>query len=394
MIKKVCAVVFLALIVTLGIGTSVRVVVKALPEYLTWEGSRLSTLKTFVCDTDSNLQKQMLFHGNWIDLFGGVMRLTGADTVADVEPQNQVYKMRNGSVTFILGRKRPFDDGQLSAIRNLKSAADAAGAESWFVCIPQKICTREKALGLSARGAVDYAEQIDAYRMRTFEAAGYSVLDLHSAMHEKQSLHEQFFFKTDHHWTPEAGIWAAKKTAEALHIPVRKLDSMHFKPLVFFNMFLGSEGKRCGRLYCACEDMSVPIPQTDMQFTVCSTDDPDKTGSFEDVMLFFKAYPKNEDVYDINPYGLILHGDHAYVSIRNLQNPDGKRVLPIKDSFSNVIAPYLALVCGQVDLIDIREFEGSAADWVRENKPDVVMVTMTARMSNDLFSFSGQGSDS
>ena len=69
-------------------------------------------------------------------------------------------------------------------------------------------------------------------------------------------------------------------------------------------------------------------------------------------------------------------------------------MLLIKYSFSNVVAPYLALVCGQVEMIDTRYFEGSVAEWVRQNKPDAVMVTMTARMTNDLFSFSGQGSDS
>ena len=111
-------------------------------------------------------------------------------------------------------------------------------------------------------------------------------------------------------------------------------------------------------------------------------------------MLYPKEISELADVYNNSLYSLILHGNYSLVSIRNNLNPDGKRVLLIKDSFSNVIAPYLSLVCGQVDLIDSRYFEGSAVDWVRQNKPDVVMVTMTARMTNELFSFSGEGSDS
>lgn len=392
--KKVCAIVFLALIVTLGACTCVRIGIYALPEYLRRDGGRLSAMKAFVADTDSNLQQQMLFRGNWIDLFGGVMRLTGTDMLADPLEKLKLYKMRNGSVTFIIDKREPFDANQLAAIRDLKAAGDAAGAESWFVAIPQKPCSKEPSLGLALRGAVDYAEQIGAYRMQTFEEAGYSVLDLHAAMHEKQNLHDQLFFKTDHHWTPDAGLWAAGRIAEALHIPAETLDTAHFKPLVYPNRFLGTEGNRCGRLYCACEDMSIPIPQAQTQFTVCAAGDPDKTGSFADVMFDPAEYSESKSVYDLRLYGMILNGDHAYVSIRNLQNPDGKRVLLIKDSFSNVIAPYLALVCREVDLIDVRNFEGSTADWVRQNKPDAVMVTMTAKMWNELFSFTSQGSDS
>ena len=313
--KKVCAIVFLALIAVLGIGTSVRVVVKVLPEYFLKDESKLSIATMIVFDTDRNLQREMLFHHSWIDLFGGVMRLTGADMVADAEPEYKVFKMRNEGVTFIVNAYPPLDENQLASIRDLKAAADTAGAESWFVCIPQKSCTREDSLGYLLRGVIDYAEQVDAYRKKIFDGYGFSVLDLVQIMHKTPGLHEALYFRTDHHWTPDAGRWAAGQIARVLSLPTEPLDASHFSDQVYSERMFGSQGERCGRFYCKTEKMTIPVPQTDAQITLDIDGEPSKTGRFEDVMRLPENDNRSNGI-DFNLYAIIPMFRFATTRIR------------------------------------------------------------------------------
>ena len=391
--KKICAILFLALIFILGVGTAVRIGLHTLPEYLSKGDSLPSVAMSFLIDAEYNLQQQIPRKGNWIDLFGGFMRATGTDVVSDVAPIYTVYKMKNGSFAFIHTEENtPLSEDQMTSIEGLKRAADAVGAKSWFISIPQKTCTRDEALAFVSRGVTDNVESIDATRRQAFESCGYSVLDLHEKMHEQPGLHAQLYFKTDHHWTAHAGLWAAGQIAQALSLPTAQLDASQFSEQVRPRAMFGSEGQRCGRLYCPPEDFSIPIPTADTAFTVRIDDEPEKTGSFEETMLFPERLEGN--AYDIIPYDLFLRGNYEHISIRNDKNPDGARVLLIKDSFSNVVAPYLSLVCAQLDVVDIRFYEGELSDLIRESRPDVVLVSVTASIRNPNFIFTHKGSDS
>ena len=393
MIKKICAIVFLALISVLGVGAAVRIGLYSVPEYRARGGGLPSAALSFVMDAERNLQQQIPRQGNWIDLFGGVMRLTGTDAVSDVESAYTVYKMKNGSFAFIHAEEStPLNEKQIASVGELKRTADALGAKSWFISVPQKTCTRDEALAFTSRGVTDNAELIDASRRQAFASCGFSVLDLHGKMHEQPGLHGQLYFKTDHHWTAQAGLWAAQQIADALSLPTEPLDKERFTEKVYPRAMFGSQGHRCGRLYCAQEDISVPIPQTDAAFSVSADHETVSEGGFIDAMLF----PKNLEgyIYDRYPYGLFLGRDRALVSIRNLSSPDGTKVLVLKDSFSNAVAPYLALVCAQVDMIDARYYTGDVTEWIRQNKPDAVLVMMSAVVDNESFVFSENGGDS
>jgi hypothetical protein len=63
-----------------------------------------------------------------------------------------------------------------------------------------------------------------------------------------------------------------------------------------------------------------------------------------------------------------------------IQNPDaaGGKLLVIRDSYSDSLAPFLALDYQEVHLYDLRYNNLSVADYVAENEIDQVLVLYSA----------------
>ena len=185
---------------------------------------------------------------------------------------------------------------------------------------------------------------------------------------------------------PELMERMANYQGDALGIDTALLDPSLFSVEAHPGMFLGSEGKRGGRLYCAPDDLDILIPTFDTALTLQIGEDAPRSGSFRETMLFpERLTPK---LYKEHfPYAVFLNGDHACVRMQNTILQDGPKVLLIKDSFTNCTAPYLALCCAQVDLIDVRRYSESVAAYIARTRPDAVCVTMDSAIENKHFAF-------
>ncbi len=84
----------------------------------------------------------------------------------------------------------------------------------------------------------------------------------------------------------------------------------------------------------------------------------------EDLFIFFII--KKQYIY--------LFGKPAETVITNNTITDGKKILILRDSFAQVVAPFLALGTHEVDLICDQKFSGSICSYIRENKPDVILI--------------------
>lgn len=383
--KRVRAILFVLLIAVAGAATAFTIPISEIRNVYAGYGGGLRGLLLTAMDrttiTDI-LNDNVFLHDRWIDLFGGAQRLTGVNVVIDQTVA--VHRMSGDRVTVILTDCEPFTDEEEEGLRTLAQAAEDVSAQKLFVSIPRKTCgLHEEFL---SRGVQTYSEDVDAYRMRAFAQAGFDVLDLHDAMHREGKDHASLYFRTDHHWTAHAGFWAAKEIGDALGIDTALLDPSLFSVEAHPGMFLGSEGKRGGRLYCAPDDLDILIPTFDTALTLQINEDAPRSGSFRETMLFpERLTPK---LYKEHfPYAVFLNGDHACVRMQNTILQDGPKVLLIKDSFANCTAPYLALCCAQVDLIDVRRYSESVAAYIARTRPDAVCVTMDSAIENKHFAF-------
>ena len=209
--------------------------------------------------------------------------------------------------------------------------------------------------------------------------------DLHRwALDDHVSYHD-YFFRTDHHWKPETALRAAKVVGDKLReydIPVddSHYDLQAFDVEVLPDYFLGSQGKRATLSRTTPDDFSILHPKFPTEITL---DIPEKnlhdSGDFE--LVYDKKQVEKCDYYNLSPYAMYGYGDMPVMDIENLlMPPTDKKVLIIRDSFCDTMAPMLSLGIRNLMTIDVRHFTGSVKNYIAVHKPDVVIVVYTGSL--------------
>ena len=220
-------------------------------------------------------------------------------------------------------------------------------------------------------------------------------LDLRENVKNEYKSQYDMFFKTDHHWKPSAGLWAAKEISSYLNNELKwKINTSLFERSKFSittiaNLFLGSQGKKITLAYTKPDDFEIIEPLYLTDFKRFCPQLENAKGSFKDVMIN-KQYIKR-NFYKVSPYNYYLNDEMAY--LRFINNSDyayNKKVLLIKDSFNLVVAPFFALGIKDLTLLDIRYFTGSVRTFIEKGKYDLVLVAYNASVApsrSDLYNF-------
>ena len=213
---------------------------------------------------------------------------------------------------------------------------------------------------------------------------GVPVLDLREIARIQFTNYYDLFFRTDHHWKPESGLWAAGLIVDELNrrydlgLSREMLDPAKYDVRVLPRFFLGSLGKKVTKVYAPPDDFSVISPTFATSFGVVVP--PRKrpySGSFREVLLPDKKIGTT-NYYRANPYAAYCWGDQPCMTVSNHLQAGGKRLLVIKDSFANVVSPFLAVVAGSLDVLDLRYYSGGACAYVEQHKPDAVIILYNA----------------
>ena len=122
-------------------------------------------------------------------------------------------------------------------------------------------------------------------------------------------------------------------------------------------------------------------PTFDTDFTVeIPTTKVTRNGKFEDSLLF-QFYLSKKDLYVLNPYMVNLDGDHDLVKITNHKATSDRKILIVKDSFADVMIPFMANEFSEIIVIDLRKLsDQNLADIIASEKPDMVIVAYYAAL--------------
>ena len=344
-------------------------------------------LSTADAAANSALDKGHLF----IELYGGVQALSDRTVVEDVDPQYSVVKLTDGTVTFINAEPKDVT-GNGRAVVRLSQALAEREVPVLYVQAPQKLQENDDRLptGVTDYGN-DYADQI----LGVLAENNVATLDLRETLADTGRDWSSFFFRTDHHWTPEAAFTAHQTLAQVLEtdygftIPEENTDSAAFTRTNLSDFFLGSQGKRVGSLYAGVDDIEVWTPNFDTDFTYSiPIYDMERTGPFEESLLFPERI-EEKDFFNGNPYTLYAGGDYPMARIYNELSPDRPRIMLLRDSYACVLTPFLALDCGELITVDLRYFHDDLLTYVDWLEPDLVIVMYTAGSAalDELFDF-------
>lgn len=301
-----------------------------------------------------------------------------------ISPEQEIAPLGENVWSFVYPKADVRD--KVLSLTDLAQVVEANGAKFIYVQAPFKV---DPYGDFAVNGRFDFTNANCDALLAQLTANGIDTLDLRENLHqwanmEHVSYHE-FFFRTDHHWKPETALRAAKIVGEKIRSYGIPFDSSHYD-LQDYNVeilpayFLGSEGKRATLARVQADDFHILHPKF---ITKMRVDIPqkmiDSTGDFE--LLYDKSCVEKKDLYSMNPYAMYGHGDMAVMNMENLMLPmTDKKVLLIKDSYCDTMAPFLALGVRNLLTMDVRHFTGSVKAYIAEQQPDVVIVMYTGTL--------------
>ena len=343
-------------------------------------------------NTEKTVISNLSYHDWAVNVYSAFNRLIGTRVV--FKDDITVVRADNG----YLGSMRAKAENQTlesyaDNVSNLYSQALDIGAEFLYVMAPMKGYDF-----LYPPNVTDYTVS-NCYRFaEMIKARNIPFLNLIETAADEEITAEEMFFVTDHHWRPRWGLWAAERISDRLDVKYDKalLDISNYNIENYKNWFLGSQGKKVGICFTpyGADDFEVITPKFETRLTEKQPyKNSVREGDFTETVLYMNNIDV-KDYYNLNPYVTYSGGDFREQIITNHNNPDGKKIVIIRDSYACALVPFLSLVMGETYVVDIRENSGYVGDklkmseYIEKINPDYVMVFYSGLSdSKDLFDF-------
>lgn len=310
-----------------------------------------------------------------VTLNGGIQEMLGKKAIEDAAPENRVIQLNNGYLTFLYeAREMESLAGQMI---ELKRSLDELRIPLLYIQAPFKIDKYNPQL---PKGLKDTTNQnTDAFLSDIHGAVDY--IDLREEIRKDEMDHYAMFFKTDHHWKPEAAFWAYGKLRRVLRetygfeTEEAYGDFSQYEVKEYKEYFLGSQGKRTGLYYAGTDDISLIYPKFETRFVFHVPDRGiERNGDFFHTMFAMEKVEKR-DYFGSSPYHAYTGGDFPLNIIVNQRPTNHKKIVLIRDSFSCPLAPFLALDCEELYILDLRHYKNlSLLTYIEEVRPDLVLI--------------------
>lgn len=337
-------------------------------DILTKLASKFNNIKTRL-DTYTN--SYLIGYQNFVSLSNQYEEFINWN-IAQTTEYNGVVKLNDNYLTEY--NEAHDVSNNISSLSYLADFCQKNNACFLYVQTPDKNC---KEFGIS--GKIDFSNQNADNLLSGLAKENIFYLDLRDELHKENMDHLSLFFKTDHHWKGESGLWAASVLADNLNqqfgfsIDLSLYDENLFNTVSYKNWFLGSQGKKVTLARTEPDDINLifPVFKTDFNYEI-----PDKqinlTGDFS--VTYDMAQIETRDYYNLNPYAAYNYGNNSLIKIHNNLISNDVHLLLIKDSFGNCVAPFLALGVENIDIIDPRLFNGSIKNYIKTTEPNAVIV--------------------
>ncbi len=165
------------------------------------------------------------------------------------------------------------------------------------------------------------------------------------------------YYRTDHHYTTQGAYLTYKSLGTALgYTP---MDEAFFSIETVTDEFCGTAMRTSGFYLAKKDEITLFRYENDLDYTVVADGEQIKLYDFS-----------NLDTTD--KYAVFLGGNHARVDITG-NSADRQRLLIIRDSFADSIAPFLALHF-DLTMIDLRYYSDSVYNIIEQEGIDAVLI--------------------
>ncbi len=149
-------------------------------------------------------------------------------------------------------------------------------------------------------------------------------------LRERAEAGEPVYYKTDHHWTTPGAYYAYVETMKSLGRSDEVLPKQAFEQRTVSTSFYGSLWSAAGMKWVGPDSVEFWLRGNEDDFSVV-IDGKAASGLYEEKWLSEKDH-----------YSAFLDGTHDVVTITRKDGEPRERLLILKDSFANSLAPFLA----------------------------------------------------
>lgn len=227
-------------------------------------------------------------------------------------------------------------------------------------------------------GVQDWDNQVMEEFFLQLEKLNVPYIDSYESLSNAGGKWEEYFFKTDHHWTPEAAFEVYADTCKFLeaeygwNVEDELFDIGKYQKREYKSSFLGAEGRRVGKYYVGLDDFTLITPSYDTGFTFyVPSKNIARKGDFQSALLD-PEQPLGRYSYELNAYYKYIGGDYPEVQIINHNVSEGK-ILIVKDSFGIPYSAFLSQISHETTIVDLRYTEESFQEIVDTVRPDLVV---------------------
>lgn len=270
---------------------------------------------------------------------------------------NGVYLCGDALIAKVEPPKDGLEEKNLSYVSRLAESAEVpvylglipSAAEIWRDRLP--------------RGAESWDQA--AFIARAAELEGVEPIDFLTALrdHAGERTWEGIFYRTDHHWTTLGAYYGYAALMEALDRgeEVPEPEAVKARDLPVSNGFQGTLYSQSGIHWLEPDSIEFWVEESGLTVTSWRDGTPKEAG------LYDYDYLGKKD-----KYSAFLGGNQPLCVVKN---PEGEgKLLVIRDSYADSLAPFLALHFEEVHLLDPRYYRYSAAKYAEDNGLDAIAV--------------------
>ena len=267
---------------------------------------------------------------------------------------------------YLLG-KREFHGVYLCGDRLIHKIEDTSRAEQNITNL-QKLTEKTDIpvyLGLIPTAAEVYREVLPtgsenfdqaAYLEKVRESVPNAVwVDIAQALTEHRR--EQLFYRTDHHWTSQGAYYGYGALMEAMGEQPEPLGTPETVSDDFYGTLYSTSGVHW------LEPDTIERYVSGNGVTVENTEKGETHGLYVDSFLGEK-----------DKYASFLGGNTPLYIVRNPEAASDEKLLVVRDSYSDSMAPFLSQYFAEIHLIDLRYYRTSVAEYAQENGMDRIFV--------------------
>lgn len=231
-------------------------------------------------------------------------------------------------------------------------------------------------------GIETYSNRNTDLFLKRIREAGIKTIDLRDNIREDNINVYDLFYRTDHHWTTPAGLWATQIMAEGLNdycgynIDTSIYDIENYNVKKWNNCWLGEQGRLLSETYIGLDDYTEIKPDFETNYTFKNSNGTTYNGTFDN-FVNEETYNLENDVYENESW----HYSYKRINCVN-NNVEKGKILLLGDSFDQVTVPFLSLGVHELDSLVLRNCDDDfdLRNYILKKGYDTVIVAYTQFM--------------